>query len=127
MSPSRACLVMLNSLLLVVPAARSEPGAPQGAKAEAEKPPARVDLYGDPLPTGAIARMGSVRLRHPGRVNSIAFSPDGKVMASGGGGPGDDPRVRLWDPATGRELRSFFSEADKISSVAFSADGKILA
>jgi len=56
-----------------------------------------VDLYGDPLPEGAIARMGSMRLRHGSGIFQAAFRNDGKVLMSAGG----DGLVRFWDAATG--------------------------
>ncbi|HEY7312525.1 MAG TPA: PQQ-binding-like beta-propeller repeat protein [Gemmataceae bacterium] len=69
----------------------------------AEKPeakqPARKDSYGDPLPAGALVRMGSTRLRHL-RAH-IAFAADGKTLISAG----PDRRMCVWDVATGRLLR----------------------
>lgn len=58
-------------------------------------PAARRDLLGDPLPPGALARLGSLRFRVSG--GWLGFSPDGKTL-----GVGED----LWDPATGARLRS---------------------
>lgn len=60
-------------------------------------PPTRTDYYGDPLPPGVLARMGSVQLRH---YNArIAFAADGKTLLSASG------TVRFWDMASGRQLR----------------------
>ena len=55
-------------------------------------------------------------------VEAVAFSPDGKLLASAGG----DKMVRLWDPATGQELRTLTGHTDWVRSVAFSSDGKLL-
>ena len=62
---------------------------------------ARRDLYGDPLPVGAVARMGTVRFRCFKGAGSIAFSSDGKILAS----CGFYSPIRLWEASTGRELR----------------------
>src|SRR5688572_32145558 len=43
----------------------------------------RTDRYGDALPEGAIARLGTLRLTHLGAIEAVAISPDGTVAASG--------------------------------------------
>src|ERR1043165_325059 len=63
------------------------------------QPKPDVDRHGDALPPGAIARLGSVRFRAP--ATSIAYSPDGKLLAVGG----SDNQIRLLDPVTGKEIR----------------------
>jgi WD40 repeat protein/serine/threonine protein kinase len=60
---------------------------------------------------------------HIGEVYQVAFSPDGKALASAG----QDRMVRLWEVATGRLLGTFQGHRDEVNGVAFSPDGKALA
>src|SRR5215813_6062701 len=57
---------------------------------------------------------------HGGSVLSVAFSPDGKTLASGS----EDKTVKLWDAQTRQELATLKGHDDVVLSVAFSPDGK---
>ena len=63
-------------------------------------------------------------------VLAVAFSPDGKLMATGGYSKvKDDYFARLWDVETGKEVRRFLhgKQGSGIASLEFSPDGKTLA
>jgi WD40 repeat protein len=85
--------------------------------------PGRTDLHGDLLPPGALARLGTVRWRHGAAVRSVAFAPDGKVLAA----LDADGGIRLWERGTGRELRRWKQGSGHRGPLAFSPDGRVLA
>ena len=60
---------------------------------------------------------------HTHWVHDVAFSPDGKLLASASA----DNSVRLWDPASGRCLATLEGHRDTVLAVSFSPDGNLLA
>jgi WD40 repeat protein len=85
--------------------------------------PAPLDLHGDPLPPGVLARLGATRFRHPAPGFQAVFSADGKLVFSAGRGSN---HLCVWDFATGKKLREFQLEAIGYHN-SFSADGKLFA
>src|SRR5437667_8710652 len=112
-------IVAVVTLSLCCPGRADPPPADGKAAPEANKP-ARADLYDDPLPPGALARMGTVQLRHVSTDVATAFSPDGKVLATG-----DENSLRLWSMATGKVLLRT-KENYELGPMLFSPDGKWL-
>ena len=92
----------------------------QAPKENAPKP--RLDLYGDPLPKGSTARLGTLRFQHGGAILSLCYSPDGRAIAS----TSRDGSLRLWEAKTGRQIRRF-EAGGVLNAVVFSPDGKRLA
>jgi WD40 repeat protein len=64
---------------------------------------APTDVHGDSLPVGALARLGTARLRHGADVTFVAFVPGGKTLVTAG----QDNTIRVWDLESGREIRRF--------------------
>jgi WD40 repeat protein len=56
---------------------------------------------------------------HEGAVTTVAYSPNGKFVLSGG----EDQMLKLWDTANGKEVRTFTGHRGAVTSVAFSPDG----
>ncbi len=126
-----ALLLLAAGLLAVALAGQRLPSpvAPAGpAPAAKDVPPQEAPLPADPLPHGAVARLGTQRLRHAGRVGCVVFAPDGKTLASAAA----DQTIALWDAATGQRRASFgyclgelgFDGADRL---VFDPNGKFLA
>jgi WD40 repeat protein len=102
------------------------------AEAAPGQPPP-VDQLGDPLPAGAVARIGTTRWRHGASCSFVAFLPDGKTVVSAG----YDGQVRVWQFPSGKEVRRlgpglepyasgrpFFG---RVAPVALTADGVFVA
>lgn len=114
-----ACLVFL---LLV----STQPALLVTVSAQAPQTPVKREQFspvpGESLPQGAVARLGTLRLRHAGPVRQLSFSPDGKQLIS----LGADATVRYWDAVNGQELRRFQGKAKQPRLEGLSPDGKLL-
>jgi WD40 repeat protein len=80
----------------------------------------RTDLFGDPLPPGALVRLGTIRLRQGLENFAVAFSPDGRLIASGG----CDGRIYVWEATTGRRVRVLSGHDDKLYGLAWAPHGR---
>jgi WD40 repeat protein len=113
-------------------------GACPACAQDAKQPPtadSKKDLDGDPLPTGAVARLGSARLRQAGLIGpyytmsgTVAYLPDGKTLLSAGSWS-----FRFWDTEQGRPMGGIDLEKDELpqritlAASALAPDGKTLA
>ena len=111
------------------------PQTPIAASPQAERPAdppqaedksaRRMDRYGDPLPEGAVARLGTLRFRVPGEIVALAFAPDGKSVAIA-----SNRGLFLMDPGSGKRIKQL-SLPDgywgRSSPLVFAPDGKRLA
>src|SRR5262249_37652263 len=116
MSPSLRGILSLACVAVLAVAARAVP-PPKNAP--------RLDAHGDPLPPGAIARLGTLRFRAPVEVNALAFAPDGKTIAVSSGNC-----LFLFDTASGKRTRRVLGADcrwDLVSPPVFSPDGRRLA
>jgi WD40 repeat protein len=114
-------------------------------QAQAQQP-VRVDQYGDALPEGALARLGTLRLVHLGNLSTVGVSPDGKIVASGvsngknvslgqkiiplrnGGTTSQDTwvteaTIRLWEAKSGKLIREIVTPDAPVSAIGFEPDG----
>jgi WD40 repeat protein len=103
---------------------------PASSRAAGPPPKERFDLYGDPLPAGAIARLGTLRWRHLEGFHNPVLSPDGRWLVSSKLPPSRKMSLYVWEVATGRLWRTLGSQ-DLVGDwpfglFAFLPDGKSL-
>src|SRR5262245_53010656 len=99
----RRTWLLFGTCCVLLAGALARGGTPAG--------PPRTDRSGDPLPEGALARLGGARLRHEiltGTESRFAFSPDGRTLASS-----NYQTIRLWDCRTGKRLREIRLEPEE--------------
>jgi WD40 repeat protein len=118
MSPVGFVRVVLAVTVALLCHARGELWAKDTKPVPAKGGPPKLDDRGDPLPEGAVARIGTVRFRHL-FASHIAFSANGKVLLSNGLGG-----IRFWDAATGKELPSSEAQNQGVTAIEFSRDAK---
>src|SRR5262249_48633793 len=124
----KTAVVLLLSLGPVVPGgellSQGNKGSPpvSGKQTPAEKQTPRLDLQGAPLPDGALARLGTMRMRHGQQSWGAVFSKDGKYIFASDLNDG----VRVWDVADGKEVRHFFKN-QACGPLALAPDGRTLA
>jgi WD40 repeat protein len=110
------------------PAAQTSPpereaGPARSAQLEPEgQRPPRTDRYGDPLPPGVVARIGSARWWYGWNDECpLVYARDGKLLAMC-----DEEAVRLLDTATGKELRRIAPPGEEVTVFALAPDGQTM-
>ena len=86
-----------------------------------EAPAPLVDLNGDSLPAGAVARLGTLRFRYEYSNLALAYLPDGKHVVTAG------HSICIWEAATGKMTLRLPSRYGLAFTVAVSPNGKMLA
>jgi WD40 repeat protein len=82
----------------------------------------KPDRFGDSLPDGAVARLGSLRLRNDAPIRSAVFAADGKTLTVY-----DGASLSFWDPATGKAVRRVaMKKMPQLRLSHLCADGKTL-
>ncbi len=108
----RTILALLTGLIVLTADAQAQ---------SPEKAPARrTDHYGDPLPEGAILRLGTTRFRHGDEIEDLMFSPRGDLLASVNA---NRCSLRMWDLRTGKLVWEAKDISSRFGAAVFSPDG----
>jgi RNA polymerase sigma factor (sigma-70 family) len=110
-----------TTVLLHRPATMAEAGDIPQNSAPVPMPSVRSDRRGDPLPPGAVARLGTSRFNHGDGLSGLFYTPDKRFIISTGNG-----LVRRWDAVNGGELGKFAINQFWIGEQSLSSNGQEL-
>jgi WD40 repeat protein len=82
-----------------------------------------VRLYDVPSTGAPDSKAKFILPAHTDLIYDVSFSPDSKLLAT----TGYDRLIKLWDVASGKEIRVLKDHSDTVYSLSFSPDGKLLA
>jgi WD40 repeat protein len=117
-------LVLIGGASLLVGLAARET-TPEATAPAQEEQKSRVDRHGDPLPPGAVARLGTERFRTGGfDVRGLGFLADGKTLVSATSAAN---AIQLWEASTGKPLREISTGQLSARGFALSPSGKYVA
>jgi WD40 repeat protein len=119
--------VYLQLVVCVLTVTQLADAEPPDQTPPASRKQAQTDRYGDPLPEGAVARLGTQRLTLAGAVY-LTFSSDGRRLAAHDG----SHNLRVWEVASGKEIVRITTPRSNVrgpsmSPIAFSPDGETIA
>ncbi len=118
----RSCSALLASVFLAAAPIFSLAETPRKEPQPAAAAP-KVDIQGDPLPAGAIARAGSARLRTGEFISQLVFSNDGKQLVSSAW----DNAFCVWDAKSGKLIQRNEFPFGRMHTVNYSDSGQSLA
>ncbi len=85
-------------------------------------PAAKTDFYGDPLPPGAVMRLGTIRHRQDSPIYRIAWTSDGRHFVT----DGEDSILRVWDAIEGRVTRRIDPGVGVMEDFAIASQGDLV-
>jgi RNA polymerase sigma factor (sigma-70 family) len=124
---SAAVLLAGGTAALVVSRPTPTPLTAASALDDEASKKSHTDRWGDPLPGGASARLGTTRFRIGGK--GLGFLPDNKTLISHGGylNRTEGHLIRFWDTQTGKFLREIDTTPLTMRGFTVSRDGKYVA
>ncbi|MBI3409042.1 MAG: sigma-70 family RNA polymerase sigma factor [Planctomycetes bacterium] len=98
--------------------------APAARASAAPQDVARTDALGDPLPPGAVARLGTRRFRAGMWPKQIVATPDGRKLVTAGFNLSSTEYLTVWDGATGRAIRRVALPRESVQAMTVLPNGR---